>query len=92
MSDFKILIKLATNTLSTVSKYFLISTPCRDILVKYSKYNPLGPPKNKCHVREWTMDEFKEYMSKYFTILESHYAEKQRECQFHLCIKNKTNT
>ena len=69
------------------TKYFLISTPCRRMLVKYSNYNPLGPPRNKCHVREWAMDEFKEYMSKYFTILESHYAEKQRECQFHLCIK-----
>lgn len=73
--------------LSIDTEYYIVSTPCRNILINYWGYHPLGPPRNKCHVREWTMDEFKEYMSKYFTILESHYAKNQTECQFHLLVK-----
>lgn len=73
--------------LSIDAKYYIISTPCRDVLVKYHGYNPYGPPKNKCHVREWTMDELKLYLSQEFTILESHYAKDQHECQFHLLTK-----
>uniref|UniRef100_A0A6C0DJL9 Methyltransferase n=1 Tax=viral metagenome TaxID=1070528 RepID=A0A6C0DJL9_9ZZZZ len=74
--------------LSIDTKYYILSTPCRDILVKHPfNYNPLGPPKNKCHVREWTMGEFKKYISEKFTIVLSQYAKDQRECQFHLLIK-----
>jgi SAM-dependent methyltransferase len=73
--------------LSLDTKYYILSTPCRDILVKYANYDPLGPPKNACHVREWTMEEFKQYIAKKFTILESKYATNQKECQFHLLTK-----
>ena len=56
-----------------------------DILVDYlislkSKFKEYygvslyGPPNNKCHVREWTMTEFKEYINKKFNILSSFYG------------------
>lgn len=78
------------------AKYYIISTPCRDILC----YNPKfanhynvslnGPPLNTCHVREWTMNEFKEYISEKFTIISSNYSKEQIECQYHLLEIKKT--
>jgi 2-polyprenyl-3-methyl-5-hydroxy-6-metoxy-1,4-benzoquinol methylase len=80
--------------LSLKSKYYIISTPCRKILCNNPKYSNTykkswnGPPINKCHVREWTMEEFKQYISKKFNIISSHYGEKQIECQYHLLVAN----
>ena len=75
---------------SLKSKYYIISTPCREILCNHVKFSNNykkswnGPPINMCHVREWTMKEFKQYISKYFNILSSHYGKNQIECQYHL--------
>jgi len=73
--------------LSINAKYYIISTPCRDKFVEMNKWDPNGPPANWSHVREWNMDEFKRYISQYFTLIDSHYAERQIECQIHLLIK-----
>lgn len=76
--------------LSLKSKYYIISTPCREILCNHPKFSNTykktmnGPPLNRCHVREWTMEEFKQYISKYFNIISSQYGEEQIECQYHL--------
>jgi SAM-dependent methyltransferase len=76
--------------ISLNAKYYIISTPCREILCKGQKYSPdyhqhwNGPPKNPCHVREWTMNEFTEYISNKFDIIKSFYGENQIECQYHL--------
>jgi len=70
--------------------HYIISTPCRQRLLDLKRFRsakPLGPPTNKGHVREWTMSEFKEYISKSFNILQSYYGEKQKECQYHLCVR-----
>jgi len=78
--------------LSLKAKYYIISTPCREILCKNPKFKNCygkswnGPPMNKCHVREWTMDEFKEYISNKFNIISSYYCESQIECQYHLLV------
>jgi 2-polyprenyl-3-methyl-5-hydroxy-6-metoxy-1,4-benzoquinol methylase len=76
--------------LSLKSKYYIISTPCREVLCKHPKFSNRhknawqGPPTNKCHVQEWTMEEFKQYISEKFSILSSHYCDNQIECQYHL--------
>ena len=76
--------------LSLNSKYYIISTPCRKVLCTHPKFTNIykkswtGPPINTCHVREWTMEEFQQYISKKFTIISSHYCENQIECQYHL--------
>ena len=76
--------------LSLKSKYYIISTPCREVLCNNVKFSKIykkswnGPPINKCHVREWTMEEFKQYISEKFDIISSHYGENQIECQYHL--------
>jgi len=72
------------------AKHYIISTPCREILCKNPRYAATynkswqGPPINDCHVREWTMDEFIEYLSTKFNILNSFYGKEQIECQYHL--------
>jgi len=73
--------------ISLNAQHYIISTPCRQRLLDLKRFRsakPLGPPTNKGHVREWTMIEFKEYISKSFNILESYYCVKQKECQYHL--------
>ena len=39
-------------------------------------HNPNGPPRNNCHIREWT-EEFKLYLNKHFKIIGSFKGEIQ---------------
>lgn len=86
---------LVNYLLSLNAKHYIISTPCRYILCNSDKYKKLygytwnGPPLNNCHVREWTMDEFKAYIGSKFDIIESYYGAFQIECQYHLLKKKK---
>lgn len=66
------------------SKYYLLSTPCRQVLFDKKLRTFYGPPGNKAHVREWTFNEFKMYLNKYFEILDSKKGEFQISCQWHL--------
>ena len=68
------------------AKYYIISTPCREILVKYFHRDNNGPPHNLSHVREWTFNEFKLYLNDHFKIINSFLGKEQIECQWHLCI------
>ena len=77
--------------LSLDAKKYIISTPCRQRLCDLKRFRSAkwnGPPVNKSHVREWTMKELQKYLGQYFTILESKYCEKQKECQYHLLSKS----
>ena len=47
----------------TGAKWIVISTPDRDSLDNYS-----GPPRNPCHAREWSMPEFRAYISTHFEV------------------------
>ena len=67
--------------------YFLISTPCLEVLINHFGRTRYDPPQNNAHIREWTFDEFKMYLSKHFKILESYLGKKQIECQWHLCTR-----
>jgi 2-polyprenyl-3-methyl-5-hydroxy-6-metoxy-1,4-benzoquinol methylase len=51
------------------SSMVLISTPDREKLA-----NPSGPPTNRSHVREWTLNEFHSYCSQYFRVLDVCYT------------------
>lgn len=49
-------------------KHLIISTPDRDLLtVKLNRSN-IGPPANKHHIREWTFNEFSNYIGQYFNV------------------------
>ena len=70
------------------SKYYLFSTPCRQRLFEIGwRKSLLGPPENIAHVREWTFNEFKSYLSIHFDVIDSKLGIDQIECQWHLCVK-----
>ena len=54
------------------AKAIVISTPDRDKLAEHSWG---GPPRNLCHVREWSFKEFGEYMGQHFTVIKQFYPE-----------------
>lgn len=47
-------------------KHIVLSTPERLTMYK-DDHN--GPPENECHVREWSFDEFAEFISEHFDIV-----------------------
>ncbi len=49
-------------------QYLVLSTPDRNRITDYEKFL-LGPPRNECHVREWSAHEFNCFVSDYFTII-----------------------
>jgi hypothetical protein len=56
-------------------RFSVISTPDRSLLTRGQD----GPPGNKAHVREWTFDEFAQYLGRRFKIIEHFISnEKQR--------------
>lgn len=44
----------------------VISTPARDLYPRYYSSFPWGPPENPCHIREWTYDEFDNWLANFF--------------------------
>ena len=55
----------------------VLSTPDRDLLDR----TPDGPPKNRAHVREWTMPEFYNYISSRFEVIEHFVSNKKQSTQ-----------
>ena len=51
-------------------KYMIISTPDRAQF--WTKQGPLGPPKNRAHMREWTFTEFGAFMRDQFDVVDHH--------------------
>ena len=62
----------------------VISTPDRAVLIPWG-WPANGPPRNVCHVREWTAREFAEYASRFFTIVSEHHGVSQPECMWFVC-------
>lgn len=67
-------------------RFFIVSTPNRDTIdpVKYPT-SQSGPPMNKWHVREWSFQEFNDYISKTFKIL-SHCNTEQGDYSYQTII------
>jgi methyltransferase family protein len=55
-------------------RFSVISTPDRALLTRGQN----GPPGNKAHVREWTFDEFAQYLGRRFKIVE-HFISNERQ-------------
>lgn len=56
-------------------KVIIISTPDRSLRPNYEQ---LGPPRNPMHFREWAFDEFNNYLSQYFKIIDHAVVNKQQ--------------
>ena len=63
------------------AQYFVFSTPDRNLETSPWKF---GPPNNESHYREWTFEEFENYMSQYFCI--AHHSISNREQRTQLLI------
>jgi len=60
--------------------WFVISTPDRKLLERYPKWGAqMGPPRNGCHVREWSFDEFRQYMDQHFEVFR-HFISNREQC------------
>lgn len=57
-------------------KGFIISTPDRDEIAERFRG---GPPRNRCHFREWNFKEFQRYIGERFDVLR-HYSPLPHEC------------
>lgn len=67
-------------------KYAIISTPDRNLIYPAGSPFLRGPPRNECHVREWSFDEFAKYMSQEFEILDHRISNAPQGTQVALCI------
>ena len=52
-------------------RWIVLSTPDRNLM--YERFSPdlLGPPRNPHHIREWSFEEFNEFVGRFMKI-ESH--------------------
>ena len=53
-----------------VGRFLVISTPDRDLMYNSGDNGHCGPPRNPCHLREWSFSEFEQYIGSYFDIIE----------------------
>ena len=62
-------------------EWIVISTPDRDLVDRY--FHPtdktFGPPRNRCHVREWNFEEFDKYMRSHFDVVR-HFWSNEKQC------------
>ena len=61
-----------------------ISTPDRPLVYGYDQ---LGPPGNKAHCREWSFEEFNDYVSQWFDIKEHRITNRMQSTQMIVAVK-----
>jgi hypothetical protein len=64
-------------------KHVVISTPDRDLICNHHGQPPLGPPRNRTHVREWNFAEFGNYMDSQFAVERLFYSNRE---QYTMCV------
>jgi hypothetical protein len=67
------------------ARYFIISTPDRDLV--QGEY-PYGPPKNEAHYREWSQKEFRMFIGQYLEIKQQFINNEEQGTQVIVGIKN----
>ncbi len=67
---------------SLKAELYVISTPDRSLIEDAFKY---GPPLNPCHFREWSFEEFQEFLAEHFKVLEHFVSNKTQATQVALC-------
>jgi SAM-dependent methyltransferase len=61
-------------------KLIVLSTTARDLLG-----DGKGPPRNPCHAREWTADEFRAYVGSHFRVVEHGISNPAQAAQYVVC-------
>jgi 2-polyprenyl-3-methyl-5-hydroxy-6-metoxy-1,4-benzoquinol methylase len=67
-------------------KVMIISTPARNIL---RASLPYGPPRNVSHFREWTLNEFHIFISRFFDVKHQFVSNKKQATQVIECTKKR---
>jgi SAM-dependent methyltransferase len=70
--------------------HVILSTPTRRLLYRRSSSFQFGPPANPSHCREWNFDEFAEYVSAYFTIVDHRITNREQGTQMIYCVRTAT--
>jgi SAM-dependent methyltransferase len=73
LMDFLSRIKLST---------LFLSTPERQLIYGFDHS---GPPDNKAHCREWTMDELKQYVGRWFEVVHHVISNREQATQLLVC-------
>ena len=68
-------------------KILLLSTPERELVYEPGSKYLKEPPRNLTHVREWNYNEFKNYVKKYFKIIDHCISNRQQWTQLITCKK-----
>ena len=70
-------------------KFLILSTPDRNLVYPPQSIYRKGPPKNKAHVREWNSEEFLQYVSSFFNIIDHKITNLRQSTQTIICNKKK---
>lgn len=66
---------------AVTGKWLVLSTPDRARAYgRFSQYQ-LGPPSSEHHIREWTMDEFRRYVSRFVEVVEHTHTHPEHSTQ-----------
>lgn len=68
-------------------KYIILSTPSRDLLYHFWDRGYWGPPKNEHHIREWSVSEFRQYVSPMFEVVLHTISNRKQTTQMVVCRK-----
>ena len=68
-------------------KYLILSTPERELVYKSNDPAIFGPPRNLAHQREWNYQEFNNYVSRYFEIIDQRVTNLEQATQMIICKK-----
>lgn len=68
-------------------KSIIFSTPSRDLLYRFWNWGYWGPPRNKHHVREWSFNEFRQYLSLSFEVIFHTITNREQCTQMVVCKK-----
>jgi Methyltransferase domain len=66
-------------------RYVILSTPDRDLVYNRGSRYHIGPPRNPAHLREWSFNEFAEYISRSFRIIEHIITNPEQATQMIFC-------
>jgi hypothetical protein len=66
-------------------RYLVLSTPERNLVYPEGHWNRGGPPRNRTHMREWSFDEFRQYVGSRFDILEHRITNREQATQMIVC-------
>ena len=70
---------------SSGAQWIIVSTPERDRVYRGKGLCRFGPPGNLAHVREWTMQEFRAYASRFFDVARHEITNDEQATQTVVC-------